>query len=595
MSDSHTTSGTVMAADLTPIFISEWVLTPDFVASPILPKLEVREFYTAYGVLVSESARLHSVECTCQLCGLCIEEGHPYNHQTLIGDLPLQTEQMLYCPFRSCLTHKGWDGIWTPRLFTRRSSLTQHLNRAHTVAGFPRSVRATSFASDAEAERLEALWNRSTETKDFDEGVAAQCLGERDLVSRLSSIYIALDLALDNPVLQRAVDAEIEYTMQHVLNYFVMSTLGEARYLSNAGHSRVHELARDLATLEKTEDWFTLWLAQHLYLRTSKRLGRHTVWRMALDLVDIVGYERLLLALISIFRFGVWEISTRVGGLKWASVARHGLKFVLREESPLVALDSIVDVVHNGGWALNKYYNQEHSCSQHTLPIGAALNIKHDNAMNLLALCCIQPWLKGALLSNDLTYTLTRHLPTPSAEAKWAASETRARFDAGLRFTVPPGTIADLESSGFWTPLEFLPWLETYGTDEHQAKYGRYGDGFEKAANTWQWLYRNPKQGEPRSPSLADFLTWFSAVSIAISTNIHGRYAGWNRFMVEVYAAYNTANEAEDAARALSKSSNYEATPVQQEAPPTPKAQRVPVESKVETVQLLSAEPDPFD
>lgn len=529
--------------------------------------------YTAYGV---QYASGHGVECTCQICGHCATNGtHDYiNHVPLISTIPQfpPPDLKLYCPLVECVKYKyDWQlhqpALYVFRTFKSRHGLTQHLNRIHPgvlsgTADYPTCPPATAFGVTLEqGVYLETLWGEASTRKVEQYSIRneAASLGGRDISTRLAAIYMGIELALDNPSLRDVVDAEINRTMAHILNYFVMSTMGEARYLNEIAKpptkrasfaDSLHKLLATACVDEAAEQQkqFTVWLTHHFLssIVTKRTANRFQVWEMGLDIAKVVGYEKVLVALEFLFNMPGWGTNVSVGGRKWGTVARHGLKFVRQEESPLMALDSIVDVVHNGGWALNKYYLQEHHCPTHHTSLANVLNIKQQSAFDLLPHVCLEPWMKG-IIANDL-HLITRYLPYPDSETKWHASESFARLQSNIPHTIPKDTLAHLECAPIWRgdSDHFIQWLTLFGDASVPVT--------NSAFRLWQELIIHHSPAPDCPVPFSQFKGWYDAHQLWYDFDPNRYNSYWIDSMAEFISNFASLEDATLAAESRKQS-----------------------------------------
>lgn len=463
----------------------------------------------------------------------------------------------LYCPYKHC-HHSP---------FKSKAGLTNHVNYKHkgwstepvdNEAGEPVKHRLpdidlTQFGYDLAI--VEAL-NKSIQSQAApSEEQLVSVLGPRDVVQTLSTIYIGLDLALDTPDaprLKTLVDEHIREVMTHILNYLVMSSLGEARHLPEriGSQKSVDDIGR-LSPLAR-------WLAASL--SSGDRFNRTDVWMRGLLIADVVGFQATLRVLEELFLLPVWGVEKRAsyGGLKWAQVCAHALKFIDGYESPIMALDSIVDIVHNGGWALNKYYHDRHThiivdhnqaTTNHSISLQDALDTKQESALPLLPLVCIDPWLKEAILAEEgLIYRLHKQLPTTDSNLffKFKKSEIASRMGLGISASEESKRFAHLECiEGFWPPYihAFSAWIHAFGKGEVDANRS-YSD--DKGYRIWV-EFINRRNAPPRYDDLTG---WCSAVPSTGRTGWKRNQSSWLRKLVEALDAGLAPKEAKKLWRA---------------------------------------------
>lgn len=461
--------------------------------------------YTAYGVAVDlDYVEEHQYD-VCHWCGKCHSHDYPFSKPFGVhkGRYPSYSKNWIKsfpsvegfsCPHSGCYIE--------PK---SKSGVTQHMNAVHGGwAVFPHSgpnqkkdstpfslpiIDLTQHGFDAEtvSSMNKALSGQTP--RDW-----TPVLGSPDFPSRIASIYIAADLVLDYPELKPLLDTHVSEMMHHILNYLVISTTGEARYFGTLVQEKLYTEAVPslLAPLKP----LTQWLAASL--PTNQTAGRMQVWQQGLSLAQIVGAEALLLSLEELFSLPLWT-GKSVGGDSWARVAAHGVKFLKGEESPMLALDSIIDIVHNNGWALNKYYSQEDRCDNHSIALSAILNQKHDNALRLLTLVCVQPWLQEALVEQGIIYRLYEYLPNADKIKNYTCSEVAARSNLILPPPKESSRFAAIESvEGFWLThvRGFVSWLNLFGEPPYSA------------SSIGLAIWQNLIAQNDRSPTYAQWRQW---------------------------------------------------------------------------------------
>lgn len=136
---------------------------------------------------------------------------------------------------------------------------------------------------------------------------------------------------------------------QQILNYLLSSCLGEAR----------HALNRCSITDATPSTWPDD-MKEMIYYLTNGVYSDHGsermyIWQTSDLVIKRYGLVRCFELLVMIFSL-TW-IGGGYGGEKWKNIAQVGLEQVKGQYVvPVVFIDHVVDLVHNGGWALNKYY-----------------------------------------------------------------------------------------------------------------------------------------------------------------------------------------------------------------------------------------------
>lgn len=211
--------------------------------------------------------------------------------------------------------------------------------------------------------------------------IAVKSLGHEDLPVRVAGFYILHLAAQEVPAAGRFFAPQAEALAHHILNYIIAACLGEARY------------AKDPRTpIGKAA------------VAAARRYGcsRDTIWVAGLLLAanEEMRHE-ILSQCLTEFREGHWGRS--YGGRRWADVARYGLRYLSGQMSPTLFVDGIIDIVHNNGWAFNKYFLEVHNCGLHWAQLRTVLDIKASSDLSPLVHCvCLprqveHPWVEMGL------------------------------------------------------------------------------------------------------------------------------------------------------------------------------------------------------
>ena len=127
-----------------------------------------------------------------------------------------------------------------------------------------------------------------------------------------------------------------------MLNYLTISCAGEARHTPSKTHG-------DITTMSEMTQ--TMIAAMNI----NTNLGnRQYMWSAAYDLAQVSGYLPILEALEEMFNLE-W-ITGSYGGKRWAKIAELAKNYANEEYTEAIFIDGIMNIVHNGGWAFNKYY-----------------------------------------------------------------------------------------------------------------------------------------------------------------------------------------------------------------------------------------------
>ena len=186
----------------------------------------------------------------------------------------------------------------------------------------------------------------------------------------------------DQPAVIKALDNTVQELSTRMYNYIGMACLGEARHMGSLkGDGSV--LAKGIAGVKG-------------------QVGRMESWH-AFDLLAEVldgGERQLLEHLVGIFNSGEWRGG--YGGYKWGAVAEVALAFKKGEISAMLFIDTIANMVHNGGWVFNKWYTQSiDCCTTHRAReryISHILDAKAQDARKLAGIICLPEPAKSGLM-----------------------------------------------------------------------------------------------------------------------------------------------------------------------------------------------------
>ncbi len=220
-------------------------------------------------------------------------------------------------------------------------------------------------------------------------------LGPRDITQTLFSWYLLMEYSLDHAELAFDLRVKTDILARQMLNYVVLASAGEARHGEG---SPLGLLASSLHAVISTD-------------------SREEVWpRVAHLLRAGYSYEAVLTAIREVLN--ELHFSGGYAGKKWLAIVDLGLSFAQGELTPTVFLDLVVDIVHNGGWAFDKYYNLRHRCDAHNTEFFKVLSVKRNaRPSRLLAQMCVD---------GDVVRPLrkSRCLPQVLLPARWCQSDT---------------------------------------------------------------------------------------------------------------------------------------------------------------------------
>ena len=196
-------------------------------------------------------------------------------------------------------------------------------------------------------------------------------LRDDDLLPLLADFYITSSLWENTEAI--TYHRELTVTLaERLLRYVIMACGGEARHW----HGRdVRGVIRELSPA-----------ARIMFALTGDGLTptRDAVWRQALLARRHIADIQMLSGLAEIFHLH-WGERTGIGGVKWAEVAEAGLMFANGTLTPGMFIDYLIDLVHNGGWALNKTFATIHSCGVHSINFKEFLELKREASIEEFA------------------------------------------------------------------------------------------------------------------------------------------------------------------------------------------------------------------
>jgi len=176
-------------------------------------------------------------------------------------------------------------------------------------------------------------------------------LGNRDIATALANWYMLMYYNLDGyerGVLawSRQEEADLAKNIKdRLLWYLVLACVGEARYANGMVRGSLVEIGP---------------LAQAIIMSTGT-IDRYSGWNRGYHLALHFGQLAVLQACVEIFNME-WPGATYGGG-KWATIAQVGVDYLDPGSGPFykntnLLIDRMVDLVHNGGWAFDKWYYQ---------------------------------------------------------------------------------------------------------------------------------------------------------------------------------------------------------------------------------------------
>jgi hypothetical protein len=164
-------------------------------------------------------------------------------------------------------------------------------------------------------------------------------LGPKKILSDIIKFYLLLEI--DDPVLTPSFAKKLA---TRLVNYMLISSMGEARHCVNEASGSITSLgpfAKGI-TMAVNED-------QQKFV-----LSRDTMWEIGYILANKFKPIKVFEALTEIFENLEW--GGAYGGNAWANLTRFAIKYLNKEFSDIIFVDGCMNIVHNGGWAFDKYY-----------------------------------------------------------------------------------------------------------------------------------------------------------------------------------------------------------------------------------------------
>jgi hypothetical protein len=223
-----------------------------------------------------------------------------------------------------------------------------------------------------------------------------ESLGPVDVVNRLSNFYILADLSLDHSDLVPIWRDYGRELAENFINYIVFASMGECRYTTTktirSDGRRWTETKKEAVAKGILRDEGSLVL--RIIGRTKSSSSRYKVWEKTVNALEFFPKEVLLEGCRQLFSLP-WEPS--YGGGSWARIAEVGLNYLAGNITPNMLVDILVDIIHNGGWALNKYYVDRHYCSKHALGLDELIDLKVMDAKALIPFTCLHPAVESVV------------------------------------------------------------------------------------------------------------------------------------------------------------------------------------------------------
>jgi len=165
-------------------------------------------------------------------------------------------------------------------------------------------------------------------------------LGPKDILKDIGKFYILFGHG-DKSM----IDAHKKMLAKYLLNYLMVSCAGEARHTLSKTHGDITKLSQMSQTLLVAKD------------KNADLLNRQYMWSAIYDLSEVSGCEVIMESLEELFNLD-W-ITGSYGGKKWAKIAELAKNYCKGDYTESIFIDGIMNVVHNGGWAFNKYYKAQ--------------------------------------------------------------------------------------------------------------------------------------------------------------------------------------------------------------------------------------------
>ena len=165
-------------------------------------------------------------------------------------------------------------------------------------------------------------------------------LGPKDILKDIGLFYILLAHGD-----KKMLDTHKKLLAQRMLNYLLVSCAGEARHVLSKTNADITKLSQMSQTILSAQN-------------VNTNLGnRQYMWSAMYDLAQVSGYGVIMASLEEMFNLH-W-LTNSYGGKKWAKIAQLANNYCDGEYTESIFIDGIMNVVHNGGWAFNKYYKAQ--------------------------------------------------------------------------------------------------------------------------------------------------------------------------------------------------------------------------------------------
>lgn len=203
---------------------------------------------------------------------------------------------------------------------------------------------------------------------------AVELLGDTDITNQVAEFYLLMAASLERPDddLCTGLFSYVANTLATRLEtYLIVSACGEARHC-----------------IDRVEMYNAIDIEASTLLHLLHNTQRREAWQVAIGAINVLGRRGVLEACRQIFDHLVWQPA--YGGRAWAGVVETTLDWINNGRSPVWLVDRLVDVVHNGGWAFDKYYTNAHVCDIHgCVYLTNVLNAKNQDPAGLLGQVCL--------------------------------------------------------------------------------------------------------------------------------------------------------------------------------------------------------------
>lgn len=287
-----------------------------------------------------------------------------------------------------------------------------------TFAAFNDSLNIIFTHTDNKLKAIVDIIRTANSTFLSEEKTIHRIMGPRTLMVQRTAAYYGYHYAIamglgDTGHYKRRLDRLTKVFAQEILVYLLASCLGEARHvLRQRAYQRPGYFPNDKLPV----------FAQAV-LQAAPNMNREPSWPVVRPLMEVLGSEEILIGLSGIFNGFHWgEGRIGYGGPKWGQLADAGLMLVRKEIPPAIFIDTIISMVHNGGWAFNKWYYQVvQCCSKHKsreAKFTKLLDIKANDASGLWNMTCLPKDLQGLKFSD-------KPQPKPEVNELWARLNSR--------------------------------------------------------------------------------------------------------------------------------------------------------------------------